>query len=450
MSFIPHTDLEVKQMLTAIGAASIDELFDEVPKELLVQQDLLGRGLNELELKQLMQKRQAQDADVLCFAGAGAYEHHIPSAVGSIVSRGEFYSAYTPYQAEASQGSLQLIYEFQSMICELMAMPVANASLYDGATSLAESVLMALRINKKKPGKKVLVPEALHPNYRKVLSTLTRNQQVKIQELSFCYETGQTSFANLEEALADTSVLVLNQPNFFGTLEQLDAVVNLAHAHQVVVVAVVNPLISSTVVPPGQWGERGADIACGEGQPLGVALCSGGPYFGFMATQKAHLRQLPGRIVGRTTDNQGRPGFTLTLQAREQHIRRAKATSNICTNQGLMVVAATVYMSLLGGHGLQKVVSQCQQNAKQLQELLADDKRIKVRFTGPSLYEFTLEIQGSVSKLIDAMVAQRIMPGIALGPYYPDLANCLLVAVTETKTPEQLEKYCEVLKNADF
>ncbi|HMV12465.1 MAG TPA: aminomethyl-transferring glycine dehydrogenase subunit GcvPA, partial [Nitrosomonas sp.] len=345
MPFIPHTEEDIAEMLAKIGANSIEELFDEIPPAL--KSGKLTRvpaGLTEMEITRLMLERAQADGFYSNFIGAGAYEHHIPAAVWQITTRGEFYSSYTPYQAEASQGTLQLLYEFQTMMASLTGMDVSNASLYDGASALAEAALMAVR--QHKTSRRILIPKTAHPNYRKVLRAIVSNQQIEVVEVPFCEESGQVLVEQIEQfGQEEFAALVIPQPNFFGVLEQVDALTNWAHQKNALVIAVVNPMSLALLTPPGEWGDRGADIAVGEGQPLGIPLSSGGPYFGFMTCKDELVRQMPGRIIGRTVDLDNKPGFVLTLQAREQHIRRSKATSNICTNQGLMVTAATIYMS---------------------------------------------------------------------------------------------------------
>ena len=359
MPFIPHTPDDVEQMLAAIGAKKIEDLFDEIPKELRIE-SLAGipDALNEMQIGRLMTARAAQDGLPLNFIGAGAYEHHIPSAVWAVTTRGEFYSAYTPYQAEASQGTLQLIYEYQTMISSLTGMEVSNASMYDGGSAVAEAALMAVRAHRKSRSQRVLVPSTLNPNYRKVGEATATGQGVRFEEIP-CPK-GFLALADLEKYEGeDVTAIVIQQPNFFGVLEDVDAITDWAHANNVMVIASVNPTSLGILKPPGEWGAKGADIACGDCQPLGVPLSSGGPYAGFLTTKMEFVRQMPGRIVGRTVDANGKQGFALTLQAREQHIRRGKATSNICTNQGLLVTAATIYLSLLGPEGLARVANEC-------------------------------------------------------------------------------------------
>jgi len=297
-----------------------------------------------MALMQLMSKRARQDEVELCFLGAGAYEHHIPAAVWDLANRGEFLTAYTPYQAEASQGTLQLIYEFQTMIARLTGMEVANASVYDGATALAEAMLMAVRANKSNKSKKIVVAGNLNPRYLAVCRSIVTNQGLELESLPIDSSSGTVSTDDLS-ALTDAAALVISYPNFFGGLDPVDGLTDAAAAAGALVIGVVNPTAMALLRPPGCWGERGADIVVGEGQPLGIPLASGGPYLGFMCCRKAYVRQMPGRIIGRTLDQTGQPGYALTLQAREQHIRRSKATSNICTNQGLLVTAATIYLS---------------------------------------------------------------------------------------------------------
>ncbi len=448
MPFIPHTPEEIIEMLATIGVSSIEELFDEIPAELRLK-GLAGvpEALSELEVTQLMQARARADQPLINFIGAGAYEHHIPAVVWQLASRGEFYSAYTPYQAEASQGTLQVLYEFQSMMVALTGLDAANASLYDGASALAEAVLMAVRANRQTRSDQILIPRALHPAYRRVVRTLTEPQGIELIEIPYDRKTGQTQV----EALAATGIeecaaVVINQPNFFGVLEEVDALTDWAHAHQALVIAVVNPLSLALLKPPGEWGNRGADIACGEAQPLGMPLSSGGPYAGFMCCKLGHVRQLPGRIAGRTIDRAGRSGFTLTLQAREQHIRRGKATSNICTNQGLMVTAATIYLALLGAEGLARVAAACCANTSLLAERLSAIPGVGPCFTGPCFHERVLHLPVAVPVVLETLAAEGILGGFDLNPDYPELGAAILVCATELRTPEEIERYAQCLQ----
>jgi glycine dehydrogenase subunit 1 len=447
MPFIPHTEDDVRQMLAAIGVSSIQDLFDEIPADLRCGElERIPPGLPEMEVARLMAARAREDGEALCFIGAGAYDHHIPAAVWQLTTRGEFYSAYTPYQAEASQGTLQLLYEFQSMMTGLTAMDTSNASLYDGASALAEAVLMAVRANRKSKSKRVLVPRSLHPRYREVAAAITRNQGILLEELPFDPQGGHTDPAVLEAyAGQDIAALVIPQPNFFGVLEEVDALTDWAHANQALAIAVVNPVALALLSPPGDWGAQGADIACGEGQPLGAPLASGGPYFGFMCCRKEHVRQLPGRIVGRTKDLDGNTGYTLTLQAREQHIRRSKATSNICTNQGLMVTAATIHMSLLGASGLERVAAGCHANTTELVRRLSEIPGIEPLFDRPSFHERVLRLPAPVSEVLRALAAHNVLGGYDLSRDYPELGQALLVCATEKRSPEEIQVYADKL-----
>ena len=450
MAFIPHTPADVEAMLATIGVGSIEDLFDEIPARLRVK-SLAGvpEALNEMQIGRLMTERARADGTPLSFLGAGAYEHHIPAAVWAITTRGEFYSAYTPYQAEASQGTLQMIYEFQSMIARLTGMEVANASMYDGASATAEAALMAVRANRKAKALRILVPTTLHPHYRKVAVTTASNQGLKFEELPYCTAEGLTLPGALERyAGHDVTALIVQQPNFFGRLEDVDTLTDWAHAHGALLVAVVNPTALALLKPPGEWGEKGADIAVGEGQPLGVPLSSGGPYLGFMTSRMEHVRQMPGRIVGRTLDVAGRPGFTLTLQAREQHIRRARATSNICTNQGLLMTAATIYLSLMGPEGLTRTAAASHARARELVAALSRVPGVRPAFSGPFFHEAVLQLDRPVAPVLKSLAARGILGGLDLGGHYPELGHALLVCATETKTTADIERYRSALSEA--
>lgn len=446
MPFIPHTEQEVHEMLDAIGADSIDELFDEIPAALRAGLKDVPPGLPEMDVGRLMKTRAAQDRDNLCFIGAGAYEHHIPAAVWEITTRGEYYTAYTPYQAEASQGTLQLLYEYQTMMAGLTGMDVSNASLYDGASALAEAVLMAVRANRHSKSKRILMPSTVHPHYRKVVHAIVHTQGIELVELPYCGEAGHILPESLKKfGGEDFAALVIPQPNFFGVLEEVDALTDWAHANKALVIGLVNPTALALLSPPGAWGAKGADIACGEGQPLGAPLSSGGPYFGFMCCRQEWVRQMPGRIVGRTVDRNGKPGFTLTLQAREQHIRRSKATSNICTNQGLVVTAATIYMSLLGAEGLERVAAASHGNTARLKARLTSVPGVSAVFSGPCFHETVLRLSRPVDDVLAALAEKGIAGGFNLKNDYPELGEALLVCVTETKNETDLDAYAAAL-----
>jgi glycine dehydrogenase subunit 1 len=447
MPFIPHTEPDIRAMLAAIGAPDTEALFEEIPAALRAP-GLPGvpPALGEMEIGRAMQELAARDGRPLNFIGAGAYEHHIPSAVWSIVSRGEFYSAYTPYQAEASQGTLQLLYEYQTMMASLTGLDISNASLYDGASGLAEACLMAVRANRKSKSQRILLPVALNPSYRDVVQAIAGNQNLAFELLPYDPKGGQTLVSALEPyAGQDITAVVLQQPNFFGTLEDVDAVTDWAHANNALMIGVVNPTSLAVLKPPGQWGKLGADIAVGDGQPLGVPLSSGGPYFGFMATRTEHVRQMPGRIIGRTVDLDGKPGFALTLQAREQHIRRSKATSNICTNQGLLVTAATIYLSLLGPHGLAQVAATSMQRTQQLVDALTRLPGVRLAFDRPRFHEALLLLDRPVKPVLEALARRGIVGGHDAQARYPSLGHALLVCATETRTPADIESYARAL-----
>ena len=447
MPFIPHTDAYVRAMLDAIGVPDIDALFEEIPAELR-SPGLPGipPAMTEMEIGRLMTELAARDGRPLNFIGAGAYEHHIPAAVWAIVTRGEFYSAYTPYQAEASQGTLQLLYEYQTMMASLTGLDVSNASLYDGASGLAEACLMAVRANRKSKSQRILVPAAVNPTYRDVTQAICGNQNLAFESVPFDAKSGQTVLAALDQYRSqDITAVVVQQPNFFGTLEDVDAVTKWAHENGALAIGVVNPTSLAVLKPPGEWGGRGADIACGEGQPLGVPLSSGGPYFGFMAAKAEHVRQMPGRIIGRTLDLDGKTGFTLTLQAREQHIRRSKATSNICTNQGLLVTAATIYMSLLGPQGLAQVAATCMQRTQQLVDALTRIPGVRLAFDHPRFHEAVLLLDRPVKPVLEALARRGVVGGVDISSRYQQLGHALLVCATETRTVRDIETYAEAL-----
>ena len=437
MPFIPHTEKDTREMLAAIGADSIDDLFDEIPPELRIEHlDAIPEALSEMETSRLMRERARRDGSPLCFIGAGAYEHHIPTAIWDIATRGEYYSAYTPYQAEASQGTLQTIYEYQTMITELTGLDVSNASLYDGASGLAEAALMAVRANRKVKTGRILLAPGVNPVYEKVAQAITKGQGLTYGWLPQDATTGNVAFDQLpgdEEPVA----VVMQQPTFPGTLEDVDRLTDWAHEQGALAIGIANPTSLALLKAPGHWGAEGVDIACGEGQPLGVPLSSGGPYFGYMTCKQKHVRQMPGRIVGRTTDLDGNPGFALTLQAREQHIRRSKATSNICTNQGLMVTAATIYMSLLGFEGIARVARRSHANTTRLVDGLCAVNGIQRLYDGPYFHEAALQLDRPVAPVLEALAAKNILGGYDLSAYAGK--DALLVCATETKTEADID-----------
>jgi len=445
MPFIPHTQSDIDVMLQAIGETSTAALFDEIPEDMRFKGELnLPDSLSEMALMRLMQQRARRDEVALNFVGAGAYEHHIPAAVWDLTSRGEFMTAYTPYQAEASQGTLQLIYEFQTMISRLTGMEVANASVYDGASALAEAMLMAVRANKKNKSRLILVAGNLNPRYLKACQAIVKNQGLELRPIPFSSETGciEWPVSDLEDAAA----LAIAYPNFFGGLDAVDELTTLAHEQGALVIGVVNPTAMALLKPPGSWGEQGADIVVGDGQPLGIPLSSGGPYLGFMCCKKQIVRQMPGRIIGRTEDSDGTPGFTLTLQAREQHIRRGKATSNICTNQGLLVTAATIYMSLLGSQGLREVAVASHKGLAMLRSEL-EAVGITPRFNGPCFHEQVFELPVAADAMVDALLRESVVPGLSLAFMGERFAHSLLINVTETKTEEDIANLVALMQS---
>ena len=438
MPFIPHTHADKESMLETLGIASIEELFDEIPKE--IQCDGLPDvpdGVSEMAMLRQMAARSRDDTTGVCFLGAGCYDHYIPAAVWDIASRGEFLTAYTPYQAEASQGTLQLVYEFQTMLASLTAMDVANASVYDGASALAEAILMAVRVNRKSKSRRVLLPASIHPFYLATVKSIVTHQGIDVDVMPFIDGQTAVSDVNLEQAVA----VVIQQPNFFGVLEDADALTTKSHRADALVIGLVNPMTLALLKPPGDWGDTGADIVCGDGQPLGIPMASGGPSFGFLCTRMAHVRQLPGRIAGRTQDKDGNHGFVLTLQAREQHIRRAKATSNICTNQGLLVTAATIYMTLLGPQGLREVASACLRNTHQLVERLSQHPNISKRFNSPYFHECVLDFGESTVELRQKLLREGILGGYPLADHLEEGEHAMLVCATEARSEQDIEHY---------
>jgi glycine dehydrogenase subunit 1 len=447
MPYIPHTTEDVRAMLERIGASGIEDLFDEIPEPLRAG-TLAGvpDALPEMEVARLAGERAGADGRPLNFIGAGAYEHHIPAPVWALVTRGEIYSAYTPYQAEASQGTLQVMYEYQSMIAGLTGLDVSNASLYDGASALAEACLMAVRAHRRSQSARILVPATVNPTWRRVAGAVTEGQGITLERLPYDASTGRIDEARLADfAGQDITALVVQQPNFFGQLEDVDALTRWARANGALVIGAVNPVTLALLAPPGEWGDGGADIAVGDAQPCGVPLSSGGPYVGFMACRMEHVRQMPGRIAGRTVDAEGKPGFTLTLQAREQHIRRAKATSNICTNQGLLMSAATIHLALLGPAGLARVARSCVARTAELVAALTRLPGVRAAFPGPRFHEAVLQLDRPVAPVLEALAAHGIVGGYDLGRDFPELGRALLVCATETRTRDDIGAYARAL-----
>ena len=439
MTYSPHTEADRAAMLRAIGAASLDELLAQIPAELRAGVADWPAALAAPELLAHARALAAKNKPLACFAGGGARDRFVPAAVKALTQRGEFLTAYTPYQAEASQGTLQAIYEFQSSVCALYGMDAANASLYDGATALAEAVAAAARIAGRK---KILLPESLHPEWRAVLATYFAAKGEPIFETLPC-PAGRMEPDELARRLDDaTAAVVVATPNFFGVLEDGAGIAALARAQGALTIAVADPVSLGVLEAPGAWG---ADFAVGEGQGLGSALNYGGPYLGLFACKKAHVRHVPGRICGLTTDAAGRRGFVLTLQAREQHIRRERAASNVCSNEALCALAATIHLALLGPQGLREVAELSVDKAHRLAEKLAAVPGFRLRFAGPFFDEFALECPVPAERVRNALLKEGLLAGIPLGNYDPAWKNVLLVGATEQRTDEEIDRFAAAL-----
>ncbi len=438
MDYIPNTDKDRAEMLSSIGLKSIDELFKDIPGELKPKSFNLPSGKSELEVLQYLQKlAEKNNNKPISFLGAGFYDHFIPPAVEAITSRSEFYTSYTPYQPEVSQGMLQALYEYQTAISNLAGMEVANASLYDGGTALYEAAMMALRITKRK---KIVVGEGVNPIYRKILSSYTKNLNLELAETTT--SEGLAEREKIKNILdKDTACLILQNPNFFGCLDDFSDLVEFAHNKGVLVIISVYPISLGIVKSPG---EMGADIVVGEGQGLGLPLSFGGPYLGLITTLKKFVRQMPGRIVGETTDKKGKRGFVLTLQTREQHIRREKATSNICSNETLCALSALVYLSLLGKEGIKELANLCRDKTYYMLKSLSKIG-IKTKFSAPIFNEFVVELPLNADTIVKELFKKNIIAGFPLGRYYPEMKNCLLIAITEKRTKEEIDLFVKNL-----
>ncbi len=436
MRYLPHTSDEIASMLEAVGAGDLDDLYRTVPEGCRRARGLeLPEALTEWELTGLaasLAGRMAAGPDARVFLGAGSYEHYIPAAVSSLLSRSEFVTPYTPYQPEMSQGTLQAVYEYQTLTARLLGMEVANASLYDGASALAEALLMAVRIKKRR---KVAVSRAVHPLYRRVVRTYLAPAGIEWVELP-CLEDGRTDLAMLHEVEGLAAVAV-QSPNFFGCIEDLEAAGKEAHGQGALFIAsFTEALAYGLLKAPGRLG---ADIVCGEGQSLGVWQSFGGPGLGMFATKMAYVRSIPGRLVGQGLDAEGRRGFVLTLATREQHIRREKATSNICTNQSLCALAAVMYMAALGGAGMRELAGLNRDKAEYLKGELRK-AGFRIPFARPTFNEFVVECPPGFEKRYERLLEQKVVAGLPLAPYYPELENHYLLCVTETKTREDLDE----------
>ena len=442
--YIPATEAEREEMLRVIGVPSIDALFTDIPSAVRLTAPLrLPPALSDPEViahLSALAGRNAHAEAMPCFLGAGAYDHYVPSVVWALAGRGEFLTAYTPYQAEMMQGELQAGYEYQSMLCALTGMDVANASMYDGASATAEAAVMAKDLTRRD---EVLVSTAVHPEYRQVLRTYTHPLGITIVEVP--HRAGRSDPDAIGKAISDrTAAVIVQHPNFFGALEDGKALVDLAHRHGALLVcAIAEPLSLGILRPPGAWG---ADIVAGEGQSLGNHLNFGGPYLGMMATKQEYVRRIPGRLVGATVDTEGRRGFVLTLQTREQHIRREKASSNICTNEALLALAAGIYMASLGPQGVRKVAELNLHKAAYAKDAIANLKGYRIAFSGPTFHEFVVRTPVAPEEINRRLRQQNIVGGLPLGLFYPDLKDGWLVCVTEQRTRAEIDRLVSALE----
>jgi glycine dehydrogenase subunit 1 len=447
MAYFSLTETDQQEMLREIGVASIDELFADIPDALRRSArahyaDELGDAQSELAVLRRLSGAARRNVDLSLtpsFLGAGSYDHYIPAVVPAMLARGEFATAYTPYQAEVSQGTLQVIYEFQTLLCQLTGMELANASLYDGATALAEAVIMACAVRKKN---RVLWPRSLSPLYREVVRTYTQGLPIELEEIPL--EDGRTDQKVLLEKLDDdVAAVIIPQTNFLGVVEDFRALADAAHAHKALAIAVFQPVTLGLLEPPGSWG---ADIAVGEGQPLGIAPQFGGPGVGLFCCKQEFARHAPGRLAGLTQDEKGNRGFTLTLQTREQHIRREKATSNICTNQALCALAASVYLTAVGPNGLREAAHQSYQKAHYAAAQIAQIDGIKVLFNTPFFMEFTVKLPRPAAEINAQLEKRGIIGGYDLSKHYPELGNAMLFCCTEKRTREEIDDLINALR----
>jgi glycine dehydrogenase subunit 1 len=444
MSYLLNTPQDRQAMLEAIGARSVDELFAGIPASLRLQRPLqVPPALSELELSQHMQalaSRNAHAGRELCFLGGGSYDHFIPSVVDALAGRSEFYTSYTPYQPEVSQGNLQAMFEYQTMVCQLTGMDVSNASLYDGGSATIEAALLCMTVTRRSG--KVVVPRSLHPEYRQILETYLINLGTELVTIDT--PDGCLDLSTLRGALdQNVACVVLQHPNFFGCLEEAQAVAEATHAAGALLVMVVDPLSLGVLKRPG---ELGADVVVAEGQALGSPMQYGGPYLGIMACRDKFVRRLPGRIAGQTVDRRGRRCWVLTLQTREQHIRREKATSNICTNQGLFALRAAIYLTFMGPHGVREVGELCVRKAHFAAGQITANQRLQRRFATPVFKEFVIrDSQGRVADLLAEAERAGVLAGIPLQRWYPELPDCFLVAVTEKRTRHEIQLLADCL-----
>ena len=445
MRFIPHTERDIREMLEAIGVQNVDQLFAGIPGNLQLGNKHLDlpRALSESEVINTLRQIQMRNPDtdeISSFLGAGAYRHYSPVVIGNLIQRGEFSTSYTPYQAEVSQGTLQAIFEFQTMIAMLTGMDVANASLYDGASALAEAVLMANRINQQK---EYLISSAVHPEYRETTETYLRGTDHQLINAPYNSD-GKTNFEFIRTNLNDrTSAVILQSPNFFGVVEEYEQLgKELREQNTLLIVVVAEPLSLGILKPPG---ERGADIVVGEAQSFGLPVSYGGPYAGFFATREKFVRQMPGRLAGETIDRKGRKSFVLTLSTREQFIRRERATSNICTNQGLCMLAVTIYLAVMGKQGLRELALLNLRKVDYLKNKLSKTRGFEIRFNADTFNEIVLKCPRPATEIRDALLEYKILAGLPLGDYYQQLDDSLLICATELNTVEAIDRLAEKL-----
>ncbi|MFZ7103186.1 MAG: aminomethyl-transferring glycine dehydrogenase subunit GcvPA [Peptococcaceae bacterium] len=437
MNFVPHTDSERKDMLSHLGLTTTEELFKDIPEQVRLKRELnLPPGLDEMSVRKevtSLSRKNAHNDEFISFLGAGTYDHFRPALISHLLSRSEFYTAYTPYQPEISQGTLQAIFEFQTAVCELTGLDVANASMYDGATALAEAVVMAAVQTRRN---KVLVSSTVHPEYRAVVKTYAWGRNIDIREIP--YKDGKTDFAGYEELLGpDVAAVVIQNPNFFGGIEDLRQIIGTAADHKVMSIISADPVSLALLEAPGQLG---ADIVVGDGQALGIPPSFGGPHLGFMAAQEKYVRKMPGRIVGIAQDQRGQEGFVLTLQAREQHIRREKASSNICSNQALCALAATIYLSTMGKQGLKEVAVQSLCKADYAKNILNTVPGVEIAFPRSKTFqEFVVKTAEPLQAVNRRLREAGIIGGLDLGRFYPELTNHMLICVTETKSKGEID-----------
>lgn len=441
--YIPNTDLEVKVMLERIGVNSVDQLFRDIPDSLRLKRPLhLDQGLSEPEIGQRMHEHGMKNKDVselTCFLGAGAYDHYIPAIIKHIVNRSEFLTSYTPYQPEISQGTLQVIFEYQSMICSLTGMDVSNASLYDGPTAAVEASIMAAESTKRAT---ILVSETVDPEVRSVLKSYMRFRGIKMVEIPM--SDGITDVERLRSSLdGNSAALIVQSPNFFGIIEDLSELEPVVHENKSLLIQYADPISLSILKKPG---EIGVDIAVGEAQGLGNSLSFGGPYIGYLATNSKLMRKMPGRIVGQSVDIDGKRSFVLTMQAREQHIRRYKATSNICSNQNLNALVASIYMVTMGKEGLKEVATQCTQKAHYAADLITEKGKYQLAFQQPFFKEFVVTGQKDTAKINAELLENGILGGYNLEKTYPNLINSMLLCVTEKRTKEEIDRLAGLLE----